>query len=80
MAVGRGARPGSDIVRISLQIKIKFLQLDKVSFFLTMGYLYNLRHSVREDRMVFPENIRKHYLRPYMKTFLLYHDTLINVL
>ena len=29
MAVGRGAAPGSDIVRISLQIEIKFLQLDK---------------------------------------------------
>ena len=37
MAVGRGAAPGSDIVRISLQIKIKFLQLDKVSFFLNYG-------------------------------------------
>ena len=33
MAVGRGAYPGSDIVRISLQIKIKFLQLYNVSFF-----------------------------------------------
>ena len=67
MAVGSGAHPGSDIVRISLQIKIKFLQLDKCFVLLTMGYLYNLRHSVREDRMVFSENIRKHYLRPYIE-------------
>ena len=66
MAVGRGAHPGSDIVRISLQIKIKFLQLYNVSFFL------NLHHSVREDRMVFPENIRKHYLRPYIEKHFCY--------
>ena len=69
MAVGRGAHPGSDIVRISLQIKIKFLQLDKVSFFLNYRFLH---HSVREDRMVFPENIRKHYLRPYIEKHFCY--------
>ena len=37
MAVGRGVAPGSDIVRISLQIEIKFLQLDKRFVFLNYG-------------------------------------------
>ena len=34
MVVGREAAPGSDIMRISLQIKIKFLQLDRRFVFL----------------------------------------------
>ena len=37
MAVGRGAHPGSDIMRISLQIKIKFLQLYKRFVFFDYG-------------------------------------------
>ena len=37
MAVGRGAAPGSDIMRISLQIKIKFLQLYKSFVFFNYG-------------------------------------------
>ena len=34
MAVGRRAATGSDIMRISLQIEIKFLQLDRRFVFL----------------------------------------------
>ena len=32
-----------------------------------MFRFFELTHSVREDRMVFTENIRKHYLRPYIE-------------
>ena len=57
MAVGRGAAPGSDIVRISLQIKIKFLQLDKrfVFFELWVIYITYTIPSVRIEWFFFRE-------------------------